>query len=297
MLGIAPFGTLPIGVGDQAPVYPTAGARENVWILTGLLSDAAVITTIGAAPLMPAANLQDRDPTLKYRADGRYARLIFTFPGPTRCNALYWGGHNHTPGGVLRCSAGDTLDADGIVSPVELAGWQSVWPLGRKPAMRWPNWPSLLRWTNTNGYYPYYQIDVADPGAGITNVQAGRAMLGLALQTRLNVAFGAAFGSINSDFRRRSSRGRLVTGRRLSSRTVRLPFSAAEETEADAVNDLYGQLGTALDLVVALDPAATDRLHRLVLHGTLAATGSTEAQPFWSDQGMVYKFELPIEEF
>lgn len=296
-VGVSPIGVPSIACAADDTAYRSAGDSENFWILTGRLSDLATITTVGAQQ-MAAANLQNRDPTRKWRGTGRSESLLFTFPAPTICNALFWGGHNHTRGGTLRVLMGDTAAGGVITSVAQDTNFASAWPLGIKPTGDAPpaGWPSILRWANTTPY-TYYQVDVGDDGAGLVDLECGRAMLGEAWQPDDNCDFGARIAPTSNDFFRLSTWNRPLGSRRLAGRTIRLPFSMADESDAiDQAMDLQLSLGTALDLVVALDPASTARFHRKTIHGTFSEMSEFEPVPFWNGNGYTYKFELAIRE-
>lgn len=296
MLGAASLGTPAVATIPVAPTDRTAGSWQRVWLLSGILSDAATLTTTATA-LMPVVNLQNRDPSKKCRISGKAGSFLLTFPGPTICTGLAWIGHNHSAGGVIRVLAGDSAAGGVVTSPALDTNYASVWPLGVKPQIStWSNWTSILSWSNTTPY-KYWQVEVGDDGAELTNLQAGRLMLGQFWQPRLNFDFGARVGVTNADFRRRTPWNRTVTDRRLPGRTVRLPFVVADEADAvDQAMEMQRSLGTALDLVVSLNPAATDRFHRTTMHGTLAETGEFEILPMWTQNGQAWKFELNIEE-
>lgn len=295
MYGFGALGSYPYGMRPIAPTIPTAEAWRKAWLMTGLVSDQATLDA-GLDAAMPAANLQDKQPAKKYRSANGIARILITLPYAMPFNALFWGAHNHTPGGWRRLIASNTLAT--LEDDPELdTNWGSVWPLGAKPQD--PDWlyhGSLLTFENEVSYkYALYEAN--DNGVAMEHLEAGRLMLGRALPFTLNVDFGAKRRITSNDSLRRSAWGGNFGSRRSSSRGLVLPFETATEADAVAVEELARRLGTTGDLVASLDPAAGPRFHRNLVHGTLVDTASDfEGKPLWNESGMLWSFALTVDQ-
>lgn len=287
MYGSGAYGSVAYGSTPSPPTFSAAAASQRVWFLHGIESDAATLTTVGTE-LMPAANLQIPTPAMKWRLDGTSGGLQIGFPYPVAPNALIWSGHNHSSAGVIRLRS--------VVAGID-TDWRSAWPLGVKPqAKGWSNHTSILRWTNET-LLEDWLFEMADPGAGLSFLQAGRFMMGREWQPRLNVDFGARRRITNTDVRRTSSWGAKTVASRPTGRALVLPFSTADEADAvDQAEEMQRVLGTSKDFVCALDPAPGPRFFRNVIHGRFAETSDFEPQPLWDGNGWKWSFSLTIEE-
>lgn len=298
MFGGGPFGSIPYGSVPIARTFPSAGLPEKPWILTGILSDLATFESVDA-PLMPVANLQNQEPSKKFRANGTSAKIRITFPYPVPANALGWVGHNHSAAGQFRIRA--FTSAANMLAETSAdydSGWQSVWPLGVKPQVRsWSVYTSILRFTNYTSYQ-YWLYEVSDGGPGLTYTQGGRFMLNRAWQSARFPDHSLRMGATSTDSRIRSSRNALYPDGRPRARRFMLPFSVATPEDAlDFAGDLNRENGTATDLICCIDPAATSRFHQYTIHGLLSETVEAEGIPLFDGAGVQqWKFSLSIDE-
>ena len=296
MLGVGALGSYPVATIPVAPAFPTAGAAETILFLTPDDSDDATLAAGSAA--MAVVNLQDQQPSKKWRSSSTADYITVTFAGPVAANCLAWCAHNGSAALKLRVRGFDTAaDLAAVTKAVVDTNWQSAWPLGVRPTQRnWLNFGALLRWTNSR-LMQHWRVDVADGGAGQTYVEAGRLMLGRSSQPTFNVDHAGGVGRTSADLQLTSDWGATLTERRFRPRAFDLRFSAQEQRDTfDWFDELQRLRGTAGDFVVVIDPAATTDFHRYFLHGLLGSTGMSQPVALWSGNGFLWSFTCPVKE-
>ena len=295
-IGVGALGCFPVTVTQVEPSFPVAGAAEYVLFLSPDDSDLATLAAGSAA--MAVANLQDQQPSKKWRSTSTADYVTVTFTGPVAANAVTWCAHNGSAGLYLRVRGYDSAaDFAALTNVVVDTNWKSAWPLGIKPRERnWLNHGSLLRWTNDRPLQ-YWRIDVADGGAGQTYTEAGRLMLGRWVQPTYNLDHEGGLGRVSADLQITSDWGATLTEARFRPRALDARFSAQEQRDAfDWFDELQRLRGTAGDFVVIIDPAATTDFHRYFLHGLLGSTGMMQPVRLWSGTGFLWSFTVPVKE-
>lgn len=122
---------------------------ENVLFLNPRESDRATVTASTAVPSLPAANVQNQEPSRILRttsAIDQYIDFVATQPYPW--NAVAMSAFVMSSSGVWRLQAFEAAEDFGA-TPICDSGWQSVWPNGEKHTD--PDWGAecaLLRIDN-----------------------------------------------------------------------------------------------------------------------------------------------------
>lgn len=288
----APLGSLPRA---SVPASTGSAAADTVsafLLLTPRESDAATIAASSEVAGLTAANLQTRDPAEKWRTDGATeASLAIALAAPVAADSVALVAHNLSDTGVIRVR-GAVLEADVTSDPDVDTGWQSAWPTTGKPTVPdWPNFISLARWT-APGSFQYWQVDIADPSAALTYLEAGRLMLGQAWQPSINFDLGGTpLGFDPTDVQAKTPYGRTFTDRRTASpaRLFEIALYALTKREAfDGIYEIQRLAGLAGDVVCALDPGASTDFHRFVMQGVFLQGGAYTLPPAFDADGNMF---------
>ncbi|MCF8533054.1 MAG: hypothetical protein K9G48_08630 [Reyranella sp.] len=291
VLGSLPLGAVPPYVAPATPTPEKAMWLSSRWV------DAATLTASSEQGTLVVSNLQDRRPEKKYRATGTSAYVTIDFGEPVICDHAALIGHNLGGSGNIRARGATTADVV-EASPVVDTGHVSAWPVSGKHGTRdWPEELSLLRWEN-DAPLRYWRFDMADPGNTDGYVEAGRLMMGAALQPRINVSPNVGMGLVSPDERVRSPYGRTYTDDRgHPSRRLILSLAAINQSDMrEGLFELQRYCGLARDFVFSLDPAATSFFHLYSLQATFEFDAQFESQPLWDAEAQVWRSTINIIE-
>lgn len=281
----AAYSTLPIGA--VAPyTAPVAGPFERCLFLSPSASDAAAISASSSAGSLGPANLQNPEPTKKWRSIGAIESLTLTMP-PGAYSDLAIIGHNLSDAGVVRVRSG-SLDT----------GWQSVWPVTGKPVVEnWPSYLSLLRWTNADLLSDWI-VDLADPASPDGYMEAGRLMLGVAWQPTYNLDLDPSIGFVPIDVQEPNPYGQTFTDPRpWAQRQFDIAFSSANQDDVhDFAMELARLRGQSGDFVFCIDPAATTRFHQWSMQALFTGRAAYKAQPLWDGTNQTWGFSASLIE-
>jgi len=298
MFGLGPYGSYAFAAETLTPTWPTAGAAEKVLLLTPTDSDAATLAS-GSTPQLALANLQDMHPAKKWRSAAATTSdyITLALAKPVAANALALVAHNLTSSGWLRARGANTA-AEVTTSPVVDTKLAQAWPLGVKPnAASWNNYTALLRWTNDTPLQ-YWRVDICDGGL-VTYLEAGRLVLGRYFQpSLLNLDFNSPLGFSPADVQANTDFGGTQTDARYRPRTRTLTFAAMKQSDLFAgIHEIQRLAGMARDVIVCVDPAATDTFHIQTLQGVMTSGGNYVPQVAWTDDGqMVWSLNIPFRE-
>lgn len=293
----AAYGVLPIGA--VAPYVVPTPRPEHCLFLSPQLSDAGTIvasSTLGSS--LVAANLQNQEPTKKWRAAATSATLTLTLRVPAACNVLAFIGHNFSDVAVWRLKGAVSAAALAAGDLLIDTGLQSVWPVTGKPFLEnWPHRLSLLRWTPA-GAGLVWQLEIVDPGNADGYIEGGRLMLGVGWQPVINVDNDPAYGLVPLDVQEPTPYGGIFTDPRpWAQRQFDLNFSHGNE---DDVHEFAAELtrlrGQAGDFVFCLDPAAGVRFHQWSLQALFAGRTAYRAVPLWHRGKQVWGFTASLIE-
>lgn len=297
-VGPAPYGALPIGA-VPAYVSPAAAASQNVLLLSPRDSDLATMVANTQVGTLPVANLQTAQPQKKWRSTTTTEFITVTFAGPIAANMMALVAHNLSAIAVVRVR-GAIVQANLTGAPDLDTGWQSPWPVTGKPIMAaWPNYLSALRWTNTAALQ-YWRVDIADPAAGQTYIEAGRLVLGVAWQPSTNFDLsGTPLAFDARDVQFTTPYGFTFLDQRAASapRKFAVVISATNRREVmDGISEIQRLRGLWGDVICCLDPAETTDFHRFSLQGVFTAAPAFGIQPFYDVNGGMWGATLPLLE-
>ena len=298
MYGYYPIGSAPYGA---APAYvaPTVPTMARIAVLSPRDSDLATVAAGSEVATLPAVNLQNQQPKKVWRSASAADYITVTFGAPVAANMLALNGHNLSAGGVFRVRGADTL-ANTAAAPSVDTGWQSVWPATGKPAdAYWPRYLSALLWSN-DALFQYWRVDIADPAASQTYVEAGRLALGRYWQPTTNFDLsGAPLGFDQVDVQTRTDYGEIFTDRRQRSAARRfgLQISAADRREVlDGIAEIQRLRGLWGDVICLLDPGATTDFHRHSMQGVFTAPQEHRIVPQFTANGEMWTVDLQLRE-
>lgn len=269
MFGVAPIGSLPIGA-TPSYVALVALVSARFLILSPADSDAAVMAAGSQVATLPVANLQDYQPKKVWRSGGTTDYVTAVFAAPVAANMLALVGHNLSAAGVIRVRGAASLAGTTSSPPVD-TGWVSAWPNTGKPtSANWASYLSPVLWAN-DAEYQYWRVDIADPSAARSFIQAGRLMIGRYWQPSINFDLGGTpLGFDQQDVQVATDYGQTFTDRRTRSapRLFALTMSAGDKREVlDGIAEIQRLRGMWGDVVCLLDPNATTDLHRHSMQG------------------------------
>lgn len=266
----------------------------NAMIATSALVDAATLTSPSALPAtLPIANLQD------YRL-GKVAR----FTDPTDVIVVADLGAAPDPGITLLGLLGTNLSATATVrwrgaaseagltaAPGYDGGTVSAWTSFGQPA----GWDVLhsLKFPATPQSFQWWRCDAADPdNASEDGVDIGRLYIDAAWQPSINIQYGAGLGFIDPSIVGLARGGQLLVQplRRRRAGTFLLDFLREDEMLRNAF-ELDRLRGVEKDVLLVVDPAATEHLHRYSVYGLL-----TELKPIVLPKSGVFQKPYSLEE-
>lgn len=278
--GVYSIASVPYAVAPAGSAPSSTVTSERFLLLSPRESDAATFTASSEVSGLPATNLQDMQPAKKWRATAATPQTIdIDFGYPVAANALALVGHNLSDAGMLRVRGGRTLARSQSETAYDVtSGYQSAWPATGKPATPdWPHHTALVRWTNDQPFQ-YWRVDIADGGALLTYLEAGRLVLGREFQPSANFDLGGQPITYEAaDVQIRTAYGRTFTDRRTISpaRLFELSVYALTRREVwDGIAEIQRLRGTWGDVICALDPGEVTDRHRFVMQGVFANGGA-----------------------
>ena len=302
--GFLPYGAAPYASPPEVSTF-AAAPGNRILLLSPVASDAAAIVASSAVATLPAVNLQNVQPTRKWRSQGVEASLNVTFPedaedGEISANTLALVGVNFTHHALVRVRAAATAE-DLTADPAIDTGLASPWPGGVKPhARNWPQFTVLVFWEN-EAPLRFWQIDIVDAGGGLTYLEAGRLMLGRAWQPSINIDIGGDFLAYDPrDVVAETDRGFTFTDRRTESppRLFALNLTAGNRREIfDGLGEIQRLAGLAGDVVCCIDPADSADFHRYVMQGRFTAGPRFSAPALFDESGYTIGASINLREF
>jgi hypothetical protein len=227
--GEAPYAG-PAGLGVS---MPDLGLSRNLLLLSPSASDAATLTASSQVGTLPVANLQDIQPTRKWRAMGGTASIDIVLASALACDSVAVVAHNFTSAATMRIRGAATAE-DVEDSPTVDTGEVSVWLGGSPPDVtHWPAFIALHRWENETALR-YWRVDLSDELNEDTWIEAGRLVLGRAWQPSINFDIGGEPLAFDPrDIAEETSYGHTFTDRRTESapRIFSLTLTAANKRE------------------------------------------------------------------
>jgi hypothetical protein len=273
---------------------------ETVLVLGPIDSDLATMTAGTAVATLPVANLQNVQPRKKWRSDSSTSETIdIVFADAVAADSLAAVGANFSASAQWRFIMAAT--ADGLDDPPVDSGLQSVWPATGKPAVRyWPNYLSLLRWTNATACR-FGRLTISDPSNADGYIEIGRLVVGQAWQPANNFDIGGTPLSYDpKDVVAETDYGYSFTDRRSRSapRLFSLQFTAASHREIlDGIAEIQRLAGLSGDVICCLDPAETTDFHRYSMQGRFTGPPQFTAPAAFDANGYTTGASIALKEF
>lgn len=301
MSGFSPYGAVSYGAAPAYVAPSFTAAVEALFILSPRESDLAAYNASSAVDGLPVTNLQTIQPGRVWRSTDATPQYVdVAFAAPVAANALAIVGANVTAAGMFRVR-GAATEANVTAAPAIDTGWRSMWPATVKPAA--PDWPahtSLLRWSNDN-VFQYWRVEIADGGAVLSYLEAGRLVLGRAWQPTTNFDLGGTpLGFAPADVQQQTPWGRTFTDRRTPSapRLFEVAIYAADKREAfDGIAEIQRLRGLWGDVICALDPGDSTDFHRFTMQGCFTAGGAYTLPPAFNANGSMFGAAIRLREF
>lgn len=242
----------------------------NPFIATPYWSDLGTITTGNEIATMPASNLQNQQPSVRWRSSGLSNLWVRDDLGTARAvTVVALCSHNATAAATWQVRA--STDSSPETSPDYNSGSLNMFPGGVKPsdvplrthfdtflllssAQTWRNW----------------RVDVTDAANPSGYFEAGRIVIGSALSLVIEYGFSRAYDV--ADIATRTAMGGFVGEARGRPRVVTMPLEIGTEAEEMALYALQHLRGTAQDVFACENPDATTYLHHSTILGTMTVT-------------------------
>lgn len=272
----------------------------NCLFLSPYMIDLATLAAASTASGLSVTNLQDSDPTRKWRSTSitsQYITIDFGATGATACNAAAFINTNLTNSATIRVRASNSSAGAVTSSPSLDVSGIDVYP-GSKSALRdWTNHIAFGTWTNANSYR-YWRIDFSDAGNSDGYLEAGRLMMAAYWQPSLNMDQSVAISYESVDAVERTAHNQLLTQRRGSvGRRFDLTFSSMDQDEAqDGAMELARLRGAGGDFFVSLDPTHTTRFPQWSMQGVFSAAPRFQGVPLFINGKQCWAFTCTVSE-
>jgi hypothetical protein len=272
-----------------------------ILFLWGLDIDAATLTASSETPTLPVGNLQNKQPSKKFRFTGNTSeRIVIDFGAGNEvaADALAVISHNSDDDGLIAVQGGSTMaSVTGGVPTVDVPS-ASIWPASGRPILRqWPNYNSLIKWSNTVPLR-WWSVTLDNP-TNVDPLEIGRLMLCDSFTPKFNVGHALALGwraagnprvtSFNSRY-----------GEKLgdSARKWILPVSSINREDLwTGFSEYVRLLGNTKDLFVCLNPSEDTYLQQSMMQCEFSdpETGF-DGQPMFDPDGKCWRVVLNLEE-
>jgi hypothetical protein len=271
---------------------------ERLLMLSPQDSDAAAIVASSEVATLPASNLQNIQPTRKWRSAGVSETIEVTFAEAVAANTLALIGVNFTSACTVRVVGAATYAGLDTAPPVDTTA-VSPWPGGSRPTVKnWPQFTVRVRWTNAVAYR-YWRITIAD--TGIDYLEAGRLMMGRAWQPSDNWDLGGEPIAFDPrDVAAETDRGHTFTDRKTLSapRQFELRITAGNRREVlDGLAEMQRLRGTWGDVLCCLDPGETTDAHLFTMQGRFLSGPRYAVPPLFDSGGNMIGAGILLREF
>lgn len=269
---------------------------SNALWLDPYLSDLATVSASTTSGSFSASNVQNYEPTKVWRSTaGSASYLDFDFgSGVTvACTAIALIGVNLGASDTMSIFASNTSNASARAGAAISTGNAYVGSKSTESA--WPYHIAFRTWSNSTAYR-YWSVTF--PSVAGSNVEVGRAMLGVYLQPTLNLDVdGIGIEHVSADVRDRTDYNKAMLSRRGNvARRFNVQYSHADRAEL-----LRGFLrlsrlrGNGGDLLFSLDPAETTYFPEYTMQCTIEQL-STPAVPYFNGSGQMWALRSTLLE-
>lgn len=237
------------------------------------MSDAAALTAGSEAATLPGGNLQRPQPGKVWRSAGLTDTwIVLDFGAARSWDWIAWVNANFTAAATIRARASDSEAA-----LTSAPGWDSTaeswWPATGRPTVDEdepePEGYTLIKsLIGAPKTFRYLRLDISDPANPAGYVQAGRLVVGKALQLVRCFSWGTTFGRQDQSLLDQAIGGQLHGTSRPSARYVDFSLEWVQESEARGYLEKLDRIrGRGRDVMVCLDPDATTHLQAETLLG------------------------------
>ncbi len=264
----------------------------DVTFATSAFVDAGTVTAGNEVTTLPATNLQDPQPTKRWRSttivSSVYIQVDLTEAKAINLIALI--SHNGTASATWRIRAA-TSEGGLTSAPGFDSGAISMWPISRPT-----DWPvrSLFsrHWLTTAQSFQWWRIDISDAGNSDLFFEAGRIIIDAAWQPTIGLSPNWGVGWVDPGPREMSLGGNIYPTQRSRRRRIDLNLDFNDETEMLAnAFELQRKRGRSQDILVLVDPTETTNWHRTAVYGLMS-----DLQPVVNTAFNIFSQTITIEE-
>lgn len=261
----------------------------------GLEVDAATLTATSEISSLPVGNLQNKQPSKKFRmADATSHRVLIDLGAGNEiaANTAILIGHDGTVLATSRIKGGATEGSVTGGTPSVDTLDQTVWPTTGKPVVKnWLQYSSLLTWDNDVDYR-YWSITTNNIS------EIGRVHLTRSFIPRFEVSHNINYGFITSNNARRTpGNHRYSDTLGPAARRWILPISAVSENDLwDGYHEFARLLGKSKDLFICIDVNETKRLHFKMMQCEFEEDNMFDGVPMWDEVGQCYRTTITVSE-
>lgn len=264
----------------------------NLVIANSTIIDAAEITAGSESLSMPATNVQNPQPSKRWRTDGLSDMYLEIDLGSALAinliAALYHTGTQAATWRIRAATSQGDLTADPDYDSTAIDMWEDDWPADQSPlhAIHWlGDTPQTYRW---------WRVDFIDAGNPDDYIEVGRLYIDAAWQLpdNKNISYGWGLQFVDPSPAHRSKGGQHYVEALDSWRTLQAAVDWLDEDQMyDNLYELQRRRGHRDDVLVIRDPDATTHLLRQSVYGRMA-----QIQPIVHAKAQVFRTRILVEE-
>ncbi len=266
----------------------------DVTFATSIFVDDGTVTAVNEVSAMPVVNLQDRQPTTKWRTTSLSTSTMYAIVdlgAAKTVNLVALIAHNATSTATWQIR-GATSEGNLTAAPGYDSTSVSMWPATGKPQ----NWDdqlfSLLWIPSSPPSFRWWRVDAFDAANGDGFFEAGRLIIDNAWQPTVGLTPNWGFKWIDPGPREISVGGQLYPTQRTRHRIFEfnLDFNDKDAMLNNA-DELQRRRGRSQDVFILADPAGTTHLHRESVYGLM-----TDLQPLVNTAFDIFSQTIIVEE-
>ena len=263
----------------------------DVTFATSIFIDAATLTTGNEEALLPATNLQNRQPTKRWRTTSLSTMFLEADLTEAKAiNLVALISHNGSAAATWQIR-GATSQANLTAAPGFDSGAVSMWPITRPED--WPVRSLFSRlWLTTAQSFRWWRVDIVDAGNSDGWFEAGRLIIDAAWQPDIGLTPNWGVGWLDPGPREESLGGNLYPTQRSRRRIIELNLDFNDEAAMLAnAFELQRTRGRSEDVLALVDPTETTNWHRTGVYGLM-----TNLQPLVNTAFDIFSQTITIEE-
>ncbi len=263
----------------------------DVTFATSAIADAGTLITGNELTTLPAINLQDPQPTKKWRTSGLSTMYVVVDLGSANAiNLVSLIAHNGSAAATWQIR-GASSEANLTAAPGYDSGSVSMWPGTGKPS-GWIDTLFALLWLTTSQTHRWWRIDVVDAGNTDGYFEAGRLIIDAAWQPDIGLSPNWGVQWIDPGPREQSIGGQIYPTQRTRRRLIELILDFNDrDVMLNNAFELQRKRGSSRDIFVLGDPTGTTHLHRDAVYGLF-----TGLQPLVNSAFNIFSQIITVEE-